>query len=130
MKAIILLTILVALTACGKTSSGGSSQQALGGKCQGYMSSEWINKTTDNTYDFKANCTGAIQACEATSNYDPVSQSQVYIEVLTSNNQAGCPLKGSKGYCDYHIKDTAGIVQSMVMNCGNGEDIFVPLSGQ
>ena len=130
MKAIILLTIIVALTACGKTSSGGSSQQALGGKCEGYMSIEWINKTTDNVYDFKANCTGAIQACEATFNYDPISQSQVYIEVLTSNDQAGCPLKGTKGYCDYHIKDTAGIVQSMVMNCGNGEDTFVPLSGE
>lgn len=130
MKSMLLILLAVLFSACAQNSQGGSSQQALGGKCQGYMSSEWINKTTDNVYDFKANCTGAIQACESTFNYDPVSQSQVYIEVLTSNNQSGCPLKGSKGYCDYHIKDTAGIVQSMVMNCGNGEDIFVPLSGQ
>lgn len=129
-NSIILITFIIFLTACSNPSKGGDSQHILGEKCEGYMATSWINKTTDNVYDFKANCTGSITSCEATFNYDPVSQSQVYIEVLTSNNQSGCPLQGTKGYCDYHIKDTAGIVQSMVMNCDNQEVIYVPVSGQ
>lgn len=124
-KSILLLLISLNLIACAKSGSGSGDQSIQDLKCEGYINKQWVNLDTKNNYTFNPNCSGEVIECEASFTYDTVSDSSIYINVSKSNNKLGCPQVGSSGYCDYHIKATAGIVQSMTMTCEGNEVIFV-----
>lgn len=126
-KSIQILMISFLLAACAKTNSASNGQTTQGKVCSGNIVRQWADVSTKYNYDFKSDCTGYITQCQASFDYEVLNSGQMYITVNSSNGNLNCPVVNTeKQYCDYHIKATAGIVQSMVINCGNGEMILAP----